>query len=114
MNPFAVPLLNTAVLLSSGVSVTWAHLQLVSNKRTTFLMLTTVGLGAYFTLLQLFEYGDTGFRIRDRVYGARFFVATGFHGLHVLVGTSFLLVCFFRLKLKQLRSAHHLGFEMAI
>ena len=76
-------------------------------------LLLTVTLGVYFTFLQAIEYYDASFRIADRVYGARFFLATGFHGLHVLVGTSFLLVCLLRLASFQFRPAHHFGFEAA-
>ncbi len=114
-NPFQVPLLNTLVLLSSGVSVTWAHHSLIrGNLRATITGLAlTVVLGAYFTALQAIEYYEASFRIADRVYGATFFVATGFHGLHVLVGTTFLLACLVRLSMAQFSAIHHFGFEAA-
>ena len=68
------------------------------NRNTTIYgLLVTVILGAYFTVLQLAEYNETSFALRDRVYGSTFFVATGFHGLHVLIGTTFLAVCLLRL-----------------
>jgi cytochrome c oxidase subunit 3 len=70
-------------------------------------------LGAYFTVLQAGEYQEASFRIADRVYGSTFFVATGFHGAHVLIGSSFLLVCLYRTYLHHFRTEHHFGFEAA-
>lgn len=115
LNPFSVPLLNTAVLLASGVTVTWAHHRLIEGKRTdTIQALTvTVILGAYFTILQAGEYIAAPFTIADRVYGTTFFVATGFHGLHVLIGSRFLLICLLRTTLHHFSSGHHFGFEAA-
>ena len=115
LNPFAIPLLNTAVLLASGVTVTWAHHALIEANRKEAIqaLTTTVTLGAYFTLLQRIEYWEAPFTIADRVYGSTFFVATGFHGLHVLIGSIFLLVCLIRTSLHQFSSGHHFGFEAA-
>jgi cytochrome c oxidase subunit 3 len=115
INAFSVPLLNTAVLLASGVSVTWAHHRLIEGHRTeaTQRLAVTVLLGGYFTLLQLAEYWEAPFSIADRVYGATFFVATGFHGLHVLIGTTFLLICLSRHLIHHFSSNHHFGFEAA-
>lgn len=115
INPFSVPLLNTAVLLASGVSVTWAHHRLIEQERASALqgLLITVLLGIYFTFLQAGEYIEASFSIADRVYGTTFFVATGFHGLHVLIGSSFLLVCLARLFFFHFSSGHHFGFEAA-
>ena len=76
-------------------------------------LLLTITLGIYFTILQAAEYKDTSFSIADRVYGSSFFVATGFHGLHVLIGSSFLLICLLRALLNQYSSSHHFGFEAA-
>lgn len=76
-------------------------------------LLLTVLLGGYFSLLQGIEYLETRFSLRDRVYGTTFFVATGFHGLHVLIGTTFLLVCSFRHVYFHFTRFHHLGFEAA-
>ena len=115
INPFSVPLLNTAVLLASGVTVTWAHHSLIEGSRPETikaLTLTTL-LGIYFTLLQLIEYIEAPFTIADRVYGSTFFVATGFHGLHVIIGRTFLLVCLIRVILHQFSSTCHFGFEAA-
>ena len=114
-NAFQVPLLNTIVLLSSGVSVTWAHHALIRGNYTSTLqgLLVTIFLGVYFTLLQAMEYYEASFSIADRAYGASFFTATGFHGLHVLVGTSFLIVCAWRHQSSQFSPDHHFGFEAA-
>lgn len=115
INPYAVPLLNTAVLLASGVSVTWAHHRILelSRKDTLLALLITVTLGLYFTFLQAEEYLEAPFSIADSVYGSTFFVATGFHGLHVLIGTTFLSVCLIRAYLSHFSQGHHFGFEAA-
>jgi cytochrome c oxidase subunit 3 len=114
-NPFQVPLLNTIVLLSSGVRVTWAHHALMESsfQQITQGLLITVLLGLYFTALQAFEYFEASFTFADRVYGSTFYLATGFHGLHVLVGTIFLIVCLGRHRVYRFRGAHHFGFEAA-
>jgi len=114
-NPFQVPLLNTVVLLSSGVRVTWAHHALIEDNfgQITQGLGVTIMLGVYFTALQAFEYYEASFTFADRVYGSTFFLATGFHGLHVLVGTAFLTVCFRRHRACNFRGAHHFGFEAA-
>jgi cytochrome c oxidase subunit 3 len=114
-NPLLVPLLNTTILLSSGLTVTWAHHAIIiSNYKEAVLGLgLTVGLGVYFTLIQGYEYITSYFRLSDSVYGSCFFVATGFHGLHVLIGSTFLLTCLVRLYLGQFSSAHHFGLEAA-
>lgn len=114
-NPFSVPLLNTVVLLSSGITVTWSHHSVMAgnHKEGVVGLGVTVLLGIYFTILQGLEYYEACFRIADSSYGSRFFVATGFHGLHVLVGRTFLLVCAWRLRLSHFRRCHHFGFEAA-
>lgn len=114
-NAFQVPLLNTIVLLSSGVSVTWAHHALISGNFSSVRqgLWVTIILGVYFTALQAIEYFEASFRIADRVYGSTFFIATGFHGLHVLVGTTFLGVCLWRHLHLHFRALHHFGFEAA-
>jgi len=114
-NPFQVPLLNTAILLSSGVTITWAHHSLIENNysQTTQGLLLTVILGIYFTLLQLYEYVESPFTIADAIYGSTFFIATGFHGLHVIIGTTFLMVCLIRHLFFHFSKAHHFGFEAA-
>nr|YP_009257430.1 cytochrome c oxidase subunit III [Haliclystus antarcticus]ANH09489.1 cytochrome c oxidase subunit III [Haliclystus antarcticus] len=115
LNPFAVPLLNTAILLSSGATVTWAHHAIISGQRKSALLglLVTVLLGMIFSALQGMEYYEAPFAIADSVYGSTFFVATGFHGFHVLIGTTFLAVCLVRLINHQFTKHHHFGFEAA-
>nr|ALO81701.1 cytochrome c oxidase subunit III [Phyllochaetopterus sp. AW-2015] len=113
LNPFAVPLLNTAILLASGISVTWAHHSLLNGNRcyTVMSLFITCILGAYFTLLQAMEYYDAPFTIADSVYGSIFFVATGFHGLHVIIGTIFLTTNLFRTYAYHFTPQGHFGFE---
>nr|YP_007317473.1 cytochrome c oxidase subunit III [Psettodes erumei]ACL79265.1 cytochrome oxidase subunit 3 [Psettodes erumei]BAP58996.1 cytochrome c oxidase subunit III [Psettodes cf. erumei MAC-2104]BBU26260.1 cytochrome c oxidase subunit 3 [Psettodes erumei] len=115
LDPFEVPLLNTAVLLASGVTVTWAHHSIMEGKRKQAIqsLALTILLGGYFTFLQGMEYHEASFTIADGVYGATFFVATGFHGLHVLIGSSFLAVCLLRQIRHHFTSDHHFGFEAA-
>nr|AFQ62138.1 cytochrome c oxidase subunit III [Promecognathus crassus] len=114
-NPLQIPLLNTLILLSSGISVTWAHHSLMENNYSQALqgLLFTILLGIYFTILQGFEYIESPFSIADSVYGSTFFMATGFHGLHVIIGTLFLLVCLIRHSFNHFSSIHHFGFEAA-
>lgn len=115
LNPFGVPLLNTAVLLASGVTVTWAHHALIQGDRRETLqaLLLTILLGGYFTVLQAIEYFEAPFTIADSVYGSTFFVTTGFHGLHVIIGSTFLSVCLFRAINRHFNPTHHFGFEAA-
>nr|YP_010853520.1 cytochrome c oxidase subunit III [Tritoniopsis elegans]WGM82658.1 cytochrome c oxidase subunit III [Tritoniopsis elegans] len=115
LSPFQVPLLNTSVLLLSGVSVTWTHhsLEAGNHKSAVQGLLLTIALGVYFLWLQYGEYSETAFSIADSVYGATFFIATGFHGMHVLVGATFLTVCLARMVSLHFDSGHHLGFLSA-
>nr|YP_009236175.1 cytochrome c oxidase subunit III [Campylorhynchus brunneicapillus]AMF83746.1 cytochrome c oxidase subunit III [Campylorhynchus brunneicapillus] len=115
LDPMDVPLLNTAILLASGVTVTWAHHSITeaSRKQAILALTLTVLLGFYFTGLQAMEYYEAPFSIADGVYGSTFFVATGFHGLHVIIGSIFLLVCLLRLIKYHFTSNHHFGFEAA-
>nr|UBN08796.1 cytochrome c oxidase subunit 3 [Macropanesthia mackerrasae] len=114
-NPLQIPLLNTAILLSSGVTVTWAHHGLLENNYNQSFqgLFLTIILGIYFTALQAYEYLEASFTIADSVYGSTFFMATGFHGLHVIIGTTFLLTCFLRHLFYHFSSNHHFGFEAA-
>ena len=115
LNPFQLPLLNTIVLLASGVTVTFCHHRILNKdlfRRKLGLILTII-LGVYFTFLQLGEYKEARFTIADRVFGSVFFVATGFHGLHVIIGSLFLIVCLLRLFILHFSSKHHVGFEAA-
>lgn len=115
LNPLGVPLLNTAVLLASGATVTWAHHGLLNNYRCELRwgLAVTVYFGVYFTLLQIAEYGNTVYSISDSVFGSTFFVATGFHGLHVIIGTSFLFIIWVRTLKDHFSSTHHKGIEFA-
>ena len=112
---FAVPLLNTTILLTSGVSLTWAHHALINSNwvERLFGLLITVGLGLYFTFLQLLEYISRSFAFNDSAYGSIFFISTGFHGMHVLVGTTLLLIVSFRLWKNEFINNHHIGLETA-
>nr|AXS66432.1 cytochrome c oxidase subunit 3 [Chrysomeloidea sp. 3 KM-2017] len=114
-NPIEIPLLNTLILLTSGLTVTWAHHGLMENNYTQGLegLILTVILGIYFTILQAYEYIESPFTIADSVYGSSFFMATGFHGLHVIIGTTFLLICLLRHFFNHFSSIHHFGFEAA-
>lgn len=114
-NPFDIPLLNTIILISSGLTITWSHHALLNNnyKECSKRLLITILLGIYFSFLQLIEYIESPFTISDSVYGSTFFVATGFHGIHVIIGTLFLFFTYLRLKKLHLSSNHHFGFEAA-
>nr|YP_009971804.1 cytochrome c oxidase subunit III [Chrysocoris stollii]QNH68691.1 cytochrome c oxidase subunit 3 [Chrysocoris stollii] len=114
-NPMEIPLLNTMILLCSGLTVTWAHHSIMESKHSqvTKSLTITVILGIYFTTLQAYEYMESSFCISDSVYGSCFFMATGFHGIHVIIGTTFLTVCLIRHMLCHFSSNHHFGFEAA-
>nr|AYQ19124.1 cytochrome c oxidase subunit 3 [Erotylinae sp. 4 ACP-2013] len=114
-NPMEIPLLNTLILLTSGLTVTWAHHGLMENNYNQALqgLLISVMLGIYFSILQGYEYMEAPFTIADSIYGSIFFMATGFHGLHVIIGTTFLLVCLIRHYYNHFSCIHHFGFEAA-
>ena len=113
LDPLAIPLLNTVVLIVSGISITWSHHALISGQDSEAKqgILLTIILGLLFTILQGAEYIETSFRMADSVYGSVFFIATGFHGLHVIVGRLFLLVTYIRIKRGDFSKDHHFGFE---
>jgi cytochrome c oxidase subunit 3 len=115
LNPWEVPLLNTVLLLLSGATCTWSHNAIVLGDRNSALisLSLTIFLGALFTSLQALEYFDCNFTISDGIYGSVFFMATGFHGFHVLIGSTFLLVCLIRLFNHHFTTQHHFGFEAA-
>nr|AZL35860.1 cytochrome c oxidase subunit III [Cosmoscarta mandarina] len=112
-NPMGIPLLNTTILLSSGITITWAHHSLMNNKHNQSMqsMFLTIMLGVYFSMLQLYEYMESPFTISDSIYGSTFFMATGFHGIHVLIGTTFILVSLKRHMMYHFSNYHHFGFE---
>ena len=114
-DPWHLPLLNTLILLTSGTTVTWAHHALLENDRRGLKwgLILTILLGACFTCVQAFEYHHAAFSFAGNIYGATFFMATGFHGFHVLVGTIFLIVCLIRAMKGHFTPTQHLGFEFA-
>lgn len=114
-NPFNVPLLNTIILISSGLTITWSHHRiLIRNLMESKKRLSLTGaLGIYFTIIQTIEYFDSTFTISDSIYGSTFFLATGFHGIHVLIGSAFIWVCRSRITRLHFSSSHHFGFEAA-
>ena len=115
LNPWEVPFLNTIILLTSGASVTWAHHALLAGEKqqAIYSLVVTVLLAIAFTSLQVFEYIEAPFTIADGIYGSTFFLATGFHGFHVFVGTVFLGICLVRVVQNHFTKHHHFGFEAA-
>ena len=114
-DPWHLPLLNTLILLTSGTTVTWAHHALLENDRQGLKwgLLCTIVLGLIFTSVQAYEYIHAPFNYAGHIYGATFFMATGFHGFHVIIGTLFLIVCLLRAQAGQFTPKQHLGFEFA-
>nr|YP_009695340.1 cytochrome c oxidase subunit 3 [Lamprigera yunnana]QEJ81505.1 cytochrome c oxidase subunit 3 [Lamprigera yunnana] len=115
-NPVQIPLLNTLILISSGISVTWAHHSLIENNfnQTKTSLMITIILSLYFSILQGYEYKVSLFSMSDSIYGSLFFMATGFHGLHVIIGSMFLLTCMIRHSKNFMSSISHMGFEAAV
>jgi cytochrome c oxidase subunit 3 len=116
INPFELPLLNTVILLSSGVTVTYAHHSLIQGNRsgTLYGLVWTIVLAVIFTACQGVEYAVSSFTISDGIFGSCFYFGTGFHGLHVIVGTIFLSVGLWRVLAYHLTDNHHLGLEAGI
>ena len=114
-DPFHLPLINTLILLLSGTTVTWAHHALQHNDRAgaKLGLVFTVLLGMVFTMLQAYEYSHAAFTFDGTLYGSAFFMATGFHGAHVVIGTIFLAICLIRLLMGGMSAEKHLGFEFA-
>ena len=118
-DPWDLPLINTLILLLSGCTVTWAHHELIEGgqgkQRQNLIMglLLTCLLGGIFTAFQAYEYSHAAFAFDGNVYGAVFFMATGFHGFHVIVGTIFLFVCLMRARAGHFTPKQHIGFEAA-
>jgi cytochrome c oxidase subunit III len=118
-DPWHLPLVNTLILLTSGTTVTWAHHALLNNDREGLKwgLIATVALGVLFTSIQAYEYAHAAFAFsRDNggnIYGSTFFMATGFHGFHVIIGTIFLTVCLFRALAGDFTPKQHFGFEAA-
>jgi cytochrome c oxidase subunit 3 len=114
-DPFGLPFLNTMILLLSGCTVTWAHHCLLNKDRKGLItgLALTVFLGVSFTGFQIFEYHEAPFSFTGGVYPSTFFLATGFHGFHVFVGTVFLAVCLVRAIRGAFTPEKHFGFEAA-
>ena len=114
-DPFGLPLLNTMILLLSGCTVTWAHHSLIEGDRKGLVagLALTVFLGISFTGFQIVEYMEAPFAFTGGVYPSTFFLATGFHGFHVMVGTIFLAVCLIRAMRGDFTPQKHFGFEAA-
>jgi len=131
LDPFGFPLLNTFILLCSGTTVTWAHHAMIHGHRGGELkglwgalgvgendglkkgLWLTILLGLLFTSIQAYEYIHAPFAFKGNIYGATFFMATGFHGAHVIIGTIFLIVCLARAYKGDFTPKHHFGFEAA-
>jgi len=113
---FEFPLLNTGILILSGFSVTCTHRAICLSlyKDAMDSLLFTIFLGFLFVLLQMYEYYEAPFNYSDGVYGCSFYMLTGLHGCHVIVGACFLLVCFIRLVRRHYLTTHYLGFVFAI
>lgn len=116
INPFELPLMNTIILLASGVAVTYGHHSLIEGNRDGSLIgsIITILLAILFTILQGVEYSVSSFDITDGTYGSIFFFGTGFHGFHVMIGTAFIAVGLWRIYAYHLTDNHHLGFESSI
>jgi cytochrome c oxidase subunit 3 len=112
---YEVPLVNTVILLTSGATVTWAHHAILVGERDQVIegLVYTVLLAIIFTSLQVFEYCSAAFTISDGVFGSTFYIATGFHGFHVFIGTCFLTVCLLRQLNHHNTQQSHFGFEAA-
>jgi cytochrome c oxidase subunit 3 len=115
LNPWKIPLLNTIILLTSGATLTFVHHSIVYGSKSFGMqgLGVTILLAIFFTFLQFLEYINAPFSIYNTVYGSVFFLLTGFHGLHVLIGTTFLFICVIRIYYDHLTKEHHFGFEAA-
>ena len=113
MKPWGLPAINTLLLLTSGVTLTWAHWGLMKNKRNQIILglALTIALGSAFMYLQYEEYAEAAFTIKSGIYGATFYMLTGFHGLHVTMGTIMLAIILFRVFKGHFNSHDHFGFE---
>ncbi len=116
INPFELPLANTVILLSSGLTVTYAHHSIIQANRNGAIygLFFTILLAILFTILQGLEYSVSSFTISDGIYGSCFYFGTGFHGVHVIIGTAFIAVGFWRILAYHTTDNHHLGIESGI
>nr|QKK69264.1 cytochrome c oxidase subunit III [Anterhynchium aff. flavomarginatum HB]QKK69277.1 cytochrome c oxidase subunit III [Anterhynchium aff. flavomarginatum SC] len=115
-NPYDIPLLNSIILISSGMTISWSHYSMILNKfkKSLYSLIQTIILGFIFSIFQYIEYIEAPFTISDSCFGSIFFLTTGFHGIHVLIGNIFLSICLIRLYLNHFSKNHHFGFEAAI
>ena len=115
INPYLIPLLNTTLLLTSGASLTWSHSALIGGYRIEAIsgLIMTMILATIFTLFQVYEYLNAPFNISDGIYGSTFYMLTGLHGFHVIVGTIFLGVSLWRLSENHFTRSNHVGYECA-
>nr|ALJ93706.1 cytochrome c oxidase subunit III [Telenomus dignus] len=113
LDPYNLPLLNTIILISSGMFLSMAHYSIIMKNffKADYLIIITIALGIIFTLIQNFEYKNAMFSIFTSSYGTTFFMMTGFHGIHVLIGTIFIFISYLRLKSNHFSNTHHMGFE---
>ena len=116
MDTYTIPLTNTVLLLSSGATVTWSHHAIIlqAKRQTVISLIFTLVLAILFTYFQGLEYVSAPFNISDSVYGSCFYMATGFHGFHVFVGTIALIISLIRIVFNHFTNTHHFGFESAI
>ena len=115
-DPWHLPLINTLILLSSGAAATWAHHALVHDNNRRDMrngLILAILLGLLFSFFQAYEYSHAAFGFAGNIYGANFFMATGFHGAHVIIGTAFLFICLLRLQAGDFTPEQHVGFEAA-
>nr|ADZ47919.1 cytochrome c oxidase subunit III [Xenophyes cascus] len=115
INPSSLPLLNTMILISSGMTITLSHYNMLSNKMKSSSnnIMITIMLGLCFTSIQIYEYFQSPFTIKDNIYGSSFFMLTGFHGIHVVIGTWFMIISLMRALNNHFSKTHHLNFELA-
>jgi cytochrome c oxidase subunit 3 len=116
INNWYIPLLNTIILLTSGATITWSHYSIIynNNKNTILSLILTILLAFFFLLIQSLEYFESTFTISDSIYGTTFFLLTGFHGFHVIIGVLFILTNLIRLINQHFTKKQHLGFEASI
>lgn len=115
ISPWLIPLLNTILLLTSGAALTWSHAALLGGFRLETItgLLITIVLATIFTLCQVYEYLNAPFNISDSVYGSTFYMLTGLHGAHVIIGTIFLCVALYRAVMHHYTTERHIGYEAA-
>lgn len=116
LDPWGIPFLNTLILLTSGSTATYAHNALLSDRRRDGLLglLLTIILAWAFTGLQVYEYYEASFSLSDSIYGGVFFSTVSLHGAHVVIGTLFLMVAYYRLSKFQFSAKSHIGLETSL